>query len=181
MNLLRLHWRPEPDPPSPSGVVGVGAVARALRAKLDRPLSRAQTETRADDHAIAGDATAHASPEHAATTSAAAERTTTPTLMATAHADLLILTGPADALPWVDGARYIAPRPEAPMLWLPTHLRPDAPLDLLALALARKLPPAQAASSMLLWPDPAQLVPLHRALAASAAVLARIDAHWARG
>lgn len=167
-------------------MVGVGVVARALRPKLDRPLSRAQTETRADDNATDDDATMHASTEHAATkhaatTPAAAERTTTPTLMATAHADLLILTGPADALPWVDGARYIAPRPEAPTLWLPTHLRPDAPLDLLALALARKLPPAQAASSMLLWPDPAQLVPLHRALAASAAVLARIDAYWARG
>lgn len=157
---------------------------------------RAHVETHADGHATDdraadSDATAHAATEHAAITPvattpvdvmpAAAERTTTPTLMVTAHADLLILTGPADALPWVDGARYIAPRPEAPTLWLPTHLRPDAPLDLLALALARKLPPAQAAASMLLWPAPAQLVPLHRALAASAAVLARIDAHWARG
>lgn len=163
VNLLRLHWRPEPDPPTPSGVVGVGAVARALREKLRRSIADAQAD--ADDNAPVADT----------------KRPASSPLMVAAHADLLILTGPADALPWVDGARYIAPRPDAPTLWLPTHLRPDAPLDLLAIALARKLPPAQAQSSMLLWPDPAQLVPLHRALPASAAVLARIDAHWVRG
>ena len=110
---------------------------------------------------------------------AAAQKT--PQWQVSAHQDLLVLTGNTETLPWVAGARYIAPRTDAPTLWLPTHARPDAPLDLLAVALARKLPPAQAQSSMLLWPDPAQLVPLHRALAASAAVLARIDAYWARG
>ena len=158
---MRLRWRPEPDAPPPLGVVGVGAVARALRAKLSacagNPADRGETP--------AGE-TAREAPSP---------------LMVAAHGDMLILTGPGDALPWVDGARYIAPRPDAPTLWLPTHARPDVPLDLLAVALARKLPPAQAQSSMLLWPDPAQLVPLHRALSASAAVLARIDAHWARG
>ncbi|MCC7249667.1 MAG: hypothetical protein IT473_13680, partial [Lysobacter sp.] len=133
MNVMRLRWRPDPDAPPPSGVVGVGAVARALRAKLSACVGNA---------ADRGDAP---SP-----------------LMVAAHGDMLILTGASDALPWVDGARYIAPRSDAPTLWLPTHARPDVPLDLLADALARKLPPAQAQSSMLLWPDPAQLVPLHR-------------------
>ncbi len=93
----------------------------------------------------------------------------------TAHQDLLVLTGKADTLPWVDGARYIAPRPEAPTLWLPTLARPDIALDLLAAAIARRHPQRP----MLLWPQPAQLVPLHRALPADAAVLARITAHWA--
>ncbi len=93
----------------------------------------------------------------------------------TAHQDLLVLTGQADTLPWADGARYIAPRPEAPTLWLPTLERPDIALDLLAAAVARRHPQRP----MLLWPQPAQLVPLHRLLPADAAVLARIAAHWA--
>lgn len=93
----------------------------------------------------------------------------------TAHQDLLVLTGQADSLPWVDGARYIAPRPEAPTLWLPTLERPDIALDLLAAAVASWHPQRP----MLLWPQPAQLVPLHRLLPADAAVLARIAAHWA--
>ena len=151
MTALRVNWRPDPAPPAPQGVVGVGAVARALMAKI----AAQRTDEAADERA--------------------------PALMATAHADMLILTGESTALPWVDGARYIAPRAEAPALWLPTHERPDVPLDLLAVALARKLPPAQAQTPVLLWPAPAQAVPLHRALAATADVLARIDAYWARG
>ncbi|GEM_PF-299938 len=163
---MRIRWQPDPDPPSPLGVVGVGAVARALRAKLSaRRVEAANVDVSSNGNASSDEpAREQSSP-----------------LMVAAHGDMLILTGASEALPWVDGARYIAPRPDAPTLWLPTHARPDAPLDLLAVALARKLPPAQAQSSMLLWPDPAQLVPLHRALAASAAVLARIDAYWARG
>lgn len=99
----------------------------------------------------------------------------TPPWQITAHQDLLVLTGQADTLPWVDGARYIAPRLEAPTLWLPTLERPDIALDLLAAAVARRHPQRP----MLLWPHPAQLVPLHRLLPADAAVLARIAAHWA--
>lgn len=183
MNVLRLRWRPDSDPPPPLGVVGVGAVARALRAKLDaRPVEADAFEAAAVEAAavdIAAVETVRAPTDPVA--AGASPRAALPPLMVAAHADMLILTGPSDALPWVDGARYIAPRADAPALWLPTHARPDVPLDVLAIALARKLPPAQAQSSMLLWPDPAQLVPLHRALAASEAVLARIDAHWARG
>lgn len=109
----------------------------------------------------------------AATQAAASDAA--PPWQITAHQDLLVLTGQADTLPWVDGARYIAPRPEAPTLWLPTLERPDIALDLLAAAVARRHPQRP----MLLWPQPAQLVPLHRLLPADAAVLARIAAHWA--
>ncbi len=141
-----FRWHPDPQPPAPRGVVGVGAVARRLFDKLAAAL--ADDERRAQ-----------------------AER-----LMATAHSDMLILTGDSDALPWVDGARYIAPRDAAPALWLPTHECPDAPLDLLAIAIARRHPHMP----LLLWPTPAQLVPLQRLLPANAALLARIDARWTR-
>lgn len=95
-------------------------------------------------------------------------------LRATAHHDALILLGAAEALPWRDGVRYIAPRPEAPMLWLPTHQRPSLPLDLLAAAVLRR----HARSPLLLWPAPAQLVPLDRARAVDATLLSRIAKHW---
>ena len=98
----------------------------------------------------------------------------TPLWQVSAHQDLLVLTGNTETLPWVDGARYIAPRAEAPTLWLLTLERPEIALDLLAAAIARKHPQRP----MLLWPQPAQLVPLHRLLPADAAVLARIAAHW---
>lgn len=99
---------------------------------------------------------------------------TTPQWQVSAQQDLLVLTGNTETLPWVDGARYIAPRADAPTLWLPTLERPEIALDLLAAAIARKHPQRP----MLLWPQPAQLVPLHRLLPADAAVLARIAAHW---
>jgi hypothetical protein len=143
----RFGWQPEPQPPAAMGVIGVGAVARRLFDKI------------------------------AALMADEATRDATGRLMATAHSDMLILTGTVDALPWVDGARYIAPRVDAPALWLPTHERPDVPLDLLAAVIARKHPQ----TPLLLWPAPAQLVPLQRLLPANAAVLARIDARWARG
>ncbi len=98
----------------------------------------------------------------------------TPQWQVSAHQDLLVLTGKTETLPWVDGARYIAPRAEAPTLWLPTLERPEIALDLLAAAIARRHPQRP----MLLWPQPAQLVPLHRLLPADAAVLARIAARW---
>lgn len=109
-----------------------------------------------------------------------------PPWQVTAHASALILTGPAETLPWVDGAGYIAPRAEAPGLWLPTTRRPDIALDLLARALARRYPQAQP---LLLWPASSrtgarqaavqQAIPLTRLLPADATRLARIAARWA--
>ncbi len=95
-------------------------------------------------------------------------------LRATAHHDALVVLGAADALPWLDGVRYIAPRPDAPMLWLPTHQRPTLPLDLLGAAVLRR----HARSPLLLWPAPAQLVPLDRARPVDATLLSRIAEHW---
>ncbi len=142
---MRWQWRPEPEIPAATGVVGVGAVARALFRRAEAA-AQARTGTRMSAP-----------------------------WQVTAHQDLLLLTGAAETLPWVEGARYVAPRPDAPGLWLPTLLRPDVPLDLLAAEIARRHP----RKPLLLWPDPAQCVPLDRLLPADAAVLARIAARWA--
>lgn len=95
-------------------------------------------------------------------------------LSATASADLLVVSGDADALPWVDGGRYAAPCPEAAGLWLPTLWQPDVPCELLARALHRRHP----RQPLLLWRDPEVIVPLDRLLPLSAEHLARIAAHW---
>lgn len=95
-------------------------------------------------------------------------------LSATAHDGLLVLVGPADRLPWVDGVQFVAPRAEAPALWLPTTRRPAVPLDLLAQAIAR----LHRASPLLMLPEPAQLVSLARLLPADDFLIAQIRARW---
>lgn len=95
-------------------------------------------------------------------------------LHATASDDLLVVIGEPAALPWVDGIDYAAPCELAPELWLPTRLSPDAPLDLLARALARR----HGRIPLLLWPTPARAVPLDRQLPLSEGHLARILDHW---
>lgn len=96
------------------------------------------------------------------------------TLALTANDDSLIVAGAAESLPWCEGVVYLAPRAEATTLWLPTHERPDLPLDLLARAIARRHGPAPLA----MLRAPRRLLPLQRALPASDALLARIRAHW---
>ncbi|MCW0399842.1 hypothetical protein NB688_003894 [Xanthomonas sacchari] len=96
-------------------------------------------------------------------------------LMVAATADLVVVTGPEAALPWIDEGQYIAPRPAAPALWLPTTQCPDIPLDLLAQAVARRHPGAP----WLLLRTPSVLVPLQRLLPAGAAVLEQIRRRWA--
>ncbi|MGH8079334.1 MAG: hypothetical protein ACREP7_02085 [Lysobacter sp.] len=96
------------------------------------------------------------------------------TLMLTANADIAVVTGAAAQLPWFEGVAYIAPCEPAPSLWLLTTERPDIPLDLLQRQIARRHPQ----SPLLLLREPAQIVPLHRALPASAALIAQIRAHW---
>jgi len=76
----------------------------------------------------------------------------------TSSSDVVVLFGPADDLPWVAGVGYAAPSPDAPSLWLPTVWAPDVPADLLERALALR----HGRTPLLLWPNPAAIVPLDR-------------------
>ena len=99
------------------------------------------------------------------------------TLAATGTADWLIVLGPADNLPWVEGVRYAAPSATSPALWLPTHVEPTAPIDLLWRALEAR----HRRTPLLLWPDPAAVLPLDRQLPVDDAVLATLATHVRRG
>jgi hypothetical protein len=88
-------------------------------------------------------------------------------LSAVATRDMLVLLGPATALPWVDGVRYCAPDPCAPGLWLPTHLAPGLPPDLVQSNLMRRT----GGGPLLLWHEPEQVLPLDGALALNGPVL----------
>ncbi len=76
-----------------------------------------------------------------------------------ATADMLVLIGDASQLPWVDGIRYCAASTEAPMLWLPTLLRPGQPVDLLQQRLLHEA----GRGPVLLWPEPPCFMPLDAA------------------
>lgn len=52
-------------------------------------------------------------------------------LSGVASPDRLLVVGPVEALPWVDGVVYLGRDPQAPSLLLPTALAPDAPPALL--------------------------------------------------
>ena len=82
--------------------------------------------------------------------------------------DLLVLLGPADRLPWIDGIRYCAQAADAPGLWLPTTTAPDLPADLVHAALQRQT----GRSTLLLWTGPDLAVPLDDAVPLDATVLA---------
>jgi hypothetical protein len=83
--------------------------------------------------------------------------------------DLMVLLGDCDALPWIDGARYCAPDPEARNLWTPTHLAPALPADLVQTNLVERA----GSSPVLLWHAPEQLLPLAGAQALTPSLL-----HW---
>lgn len=95
-------------------------------------------------------------------------------LYATASRDVLVVTGAAEDLPWVAGVSYAATSAEAPTLWRPTLLRPDAPADLLSRAFQQRY----ARQPLLLWPEPDAVIPLDRLLAVTPQVLARIAEQW---
>ena len=92
-----------------------------------------------------------------------------------AHADLLLLCGSSESLPWCEGAIYAAPRPHCPSLWLPTALRPEVALDLLQQAIQQR----HGHRAYLLLREPAQIVPLDRLQPASAELLAAIATRFA--
>lgn len=62
---------------------------------------------------------------------------------------VLLLSGPAESLPWVDGCVYLGRDVEAPGLLLPTQLTPDVPLELFARALRR----VEGEGEWAVWPD----------------------------
>ncbi len=95
-------------------------------------------------------------------------------LYVTASRDVLVVTGAAEDLPWSPGVSYAANSAEAPTFWRPTLLRPDISIDLLSRALQER----HARQPLLLWPEPAAVVPLDRLLAVTPEVLARIAEQW---
>ena len=98
-------------------------------------------------------------------------------LTATGTRDWLIVLGPADDLPWVEGVRYAAPCPACPSLWLPTHCAPTVAPDLLWKALEAR----HRRSPVLLWPEPAALLPLDRQLPVDDGLVAALGAHLSTG
>ena len=69
---------------------------------------------------------------------------------------IIIVFAEFDLLPWFDGIAYAGMCPEAPKLWLPTHLVPDVPSTWLEGAALRQT----GADQVLLWHDPPCLVAL---------------------
>ena len=98
-------------------------------------------------------------------------------LAMTASRDVVVVLGPAADLPWVDTAAYAAPCAEDSRLWLPTLWEPDEPAGRLAQALFLR----HGRQPMLLWPEPAVLVPLDRQLPVSAVQLTQLIRRWQRG
>ena len=88
-------------------------------------------------------------------------------LSAVVTRDWLVLLGANDALPWIDGARYCAPHPEARNLWTPTQLSPRLPADLVQANLVGRA----GGSPLLLWHAPEMMVPLAGAQALTPAML----------
>jgi hypothetical protein len=59
------------------------------------------------------------------------------TLRGAAGRDVLIVTGEAEALPWVDGAVYLGRDPLAPRLLIPAMMQPNIAPDAFERAIAR--------------------------------------------
>ncbi|KAF2407609.1 hypothetical protein SAMN04490179_3995 [Pseudomonas antarctica] len=95
-------------------------------------------------------------------------------LHATANGDVLVVTGAALDLPWVDGVEYAAAHPSAPGVWLPTSWEPTVPVDVLGQTLSTRF----KRSPLLLWRAPQAVVPLDRLLPVSVEHLQRIATYW---
>jgi hypothetical protein len=73
---------------------------------------------------------------------------------------LLVLLGPEELLPWVNGVIYLGRSEQAPSVLLPTNLKPSVPVSLLESSLS-SLPGATAFCALLL--NPYTIVPLGEA------------------
>jgi MoxR-vWA-beta-propeller ternary system domain bpX5 len=78
-----------------------------------------------------------------------------------ASADILVLLGVADTLPWVDGVTYLGCDPEAPRLLLPTLQRPTVPVGAFERALLRRAQGIQGPIAVLI--EPPRLIPIAEA------------------
>jgi hypothetical protein len=92
-------------------------------------------------------------------------------LSVVATRDVLVVLGPAERLPWVDGVRYCAPAPDVSGLWLPTRLMPDLPPDLVHAALRHRV----GSVALLLWTEPDFVLSLDDRQPVDAGVLAWLD------
>lgn len=81
----------------------------------------------------------------------------------------LLLMGKDADLPWIDGARYCAPDPVAPHLWLPTNLVLQLPSDLIQTQISNRL----ARFPVLLWDEPEFMLPIDQAASLSVTTI-----HW---
>ena len=80
-------------------------------------------------------------------------------LSAVAGADLIVVTGPRESLPWVDGVRYLGRDPEAPSLLMTTTVAPSLPVALIRDALSHA-----GYAGLIAITDPTTLVSLEGAL-----------------
>jgi hypothetical protein len=82
---------------------------------------------------------------------------TFPDLRGVVRGDLIVIIGERALLPWAEGCIYLGRSPDAPGVYYPTLLRPDAPLALHARATVGR---ADSDDLPLAWVDPDTLVPL---------------------
>ena len=122
---IKVEWRPRTEPLAPRAVVGFGAVATRLVARL-----------LADVEAWTG-------------------------LEGLSGAEVIVVLGPSEQLPWVDGVRYYGRDPAAPELYLPTTLAPTVPVELYAQTIVSPRP-------LLIEPREGRAFPLSGALPLSA-------------
>lgn len=71
--------------------------------------------------------------------------------------DVIILSGEASYLPWIDGIGYATIYPNEQRLWLPSNVLPSVALDLLAEAFYQRYQIAP----LLLWNKPKTVIPLN--------------------
>ncbi len=88
--------------------------------------------------------------------------------------ELLIVIAPSAVLPWLDGLHYAANSHDAPTLWLPTHLQPSVAPELLARAFKQQ----HQCQPLLLWPNPAIVVPLDTLLPMTPCLGQRLHQLW---
>jgi hypothetical protein len=88
--------------------------------------------------------------------------------------DAILLFGEANVLPWIDGVSYLGRDPRAPLLYLPTTLEPDMPIELFERAIVKQ----EGAVSFAVLVSPPLLIPTHeRASVDRAALRAWLERH----